>query len=210
MTVNVVVGIHLSLKQSQPSHQCGYNFNLVSKYHKTLNSGTHRPNRVDVWSFWGNSDEFRNKSVRCVQLRWKLLEPYRCCLLWFNMRSLRRLAVGRLSHWILWLCVSCMTILIGGVLANKRSVWEGWNAVCAVLCTLFHHFLFSCSATRLLHLAQAQNVHATVELAARWSGVCNATFLTNGSNKRQQSGWMKAVGCWFQSGWCVGAFKIKS
>ena len=28
-----------------------------------------------------------------------------------------------------WLCVSCMTILIGSVLANQRGVWEGWNTV---------------------------------------------------------------------------------
>ena len=39
------------------------------------------------------------------------------------------------------------------------------------------------------------------------SGVFNATFLQNGSDKRQQSGRIKAVGCWFESGPCVGAFK---
>ena len=37
----------------------------------------------------------------------------------------------------------------------------------AFLCTPFRHFLFSCSVTRLLHLVQAQNVNAAVELAAR-------------------------------------------
>ena len=63
------------------------------------------------------------------------------------------------------------------------------------------------SATCLLHLAQVQNVHASVELAARRSGVFNASFLPNGSDKRQQSGWIKAVGWWFESGWCVGAFR---
>ena len=31
-----------------------------------------------------------------------------------------------------WLCASYMTILIGGVLANQRGVWEGWNTVCAL------------------------------------------------------------------------------
>ena len=37
-------------------------------------------------------------------------------LLRFNLWSRRTLAAGRLSHWILWLRASCMTILIGGVL----------------------------------------------------------------------------------------------
>ena len=65
------------------------------------------------------------------------------------------------------------------------------------------------SATRshgdLWHRAQGQNVHTTVDLAARRSGVFNATFLPNGSDKSQQRGRIKAVGCWFESGWCVGA-----
>ena len=30
------------------------------------------------------------------------------------------------------LCASWMAVLIGGVLANQRSVWEGWNTVCAL------------------------------------------------------------------------------
>ena len=38
----------------------------------------------------------------------------------------------------------------------------------------------------------------------------NATFLPNGSDKRQQSGRIKAVECWFKSGWCVGAFRVVS
>ena len=63
------------------------------------------------------------------------------------------------------------------------------------------------SATRLLHFMQAQNIHATVELAARHSGVFSAAFLLNGSDKGQQSGRIKAAGCWFESGWCVGALK---
>ena len=67
-------------------------------------------------------------------------------------------------------------------------------------------FLYS-SVTRLLHLAQAQNVDSTVELAARQNVVFNATFLPNGSDKRQQSGGIKAVGCWFESGRRVGAIR---
>ena len=43
-----------------------------------------------------------------------------------------------------------------------------------------------------------------------WSWQCieavcsSATFLPNGSDERQQSGRMKAAGCWFESGQCVG------
>ena len=97
-----------------------------------------------------------------------------------------------------------MTILIGGVLANQHGVWEGQNTVCALFfyafCSSFPVFMFWITGTRLvppagdlLHLTQAQNVHATVELAARRSGVFNATFLPNGSDKRQRSGRIKAV-----------------
>ena len=39
-----------------------------------------------------------------------------------------------------------MTILIGGVLANQRGVWEGWNTVCA----LFSYAL--CSVMSSLHI----------------------------------------------------------
>ena len=87
---------------------------------------------------------------------------------------------------------------------NQRGVWEGWNTVCGV----FRHFLFSCSATRLFHLTHVQNVHATVALAAHQSGVFNATFLLNMSDKMQQSGRIKAVCCWFESVQCVGAFSF--
>ena len=37
--------------------------------------------------------------------------------------------------------------------------------------------------------------------------VFNATFLPNRSDKRQQSGRIKAVGCWFESGRYVAAFR---
>ena len=52
------------------------------------------------------------------------------------------LAVGHLSQ---FLGVSCMTILIGSVLANLRDVWEGRNAVCTLLlCTQFRHCSVHC------------------------------------------------------------------
>ena len=104
-----------------------------------------------------------------------------------------------------WLCASCMTILIGGVLANQRGVWEERSTVCA-LDFYAHHSVISC-----FHVAPPAycilRKLRTYTLAARWSSVFNATFLTNGSDKRQQSGRMKSVSCWFESGWCVGAFK---
>ena len=38
--------------------------------------------------------------------------------------------------------------------------------------------------------------------------VFNANFLPNRSDKRKQSGRIKAVGCWFESGWCVGPWRF--
>ena len=79
-----------------------------------------------------------------------------------------------------------MTILNCCVQGNQRSVC-GKGVLLRVLCFSMHsvcHFLFSCSATRLLHLAQAQNIHATVEPAARRSGVFNANFLLNRSDNK--------------------------
>ena len=38
------------------------------------------------------------------------------------------------------------------------------------------------------------------------SAAFNGTFLLNRSDERQQSGRIKAVGRWFESGRCVGAF----
>ena len=158
---------------------------------------------LDIWSVWGESDKVENKYVRCVQLH---------CLLRFNMGSLRGLDVGHLSHWILWLVV-CKLYDHSHWRCASESAWRvGGTEHCVGFVfryTLFHHFLFSCSATHLLHLAQAQNIHTTVELAARRSGVFNATFLPNGSDKRQQSGRIKAAGCWFQSGRCVGALMLR-
>ena len=60
--------------------------------------------------------------------------------------------------------------------------------------------VFNIRATGLLHLAQAQNVHATVELAEHRSSVFNATFVPDGSDERQQSG-RRVVG---QGRWTSG------
>ena len=106
-----------------------------------------------------------------------------------------------------------MTILIGGVLANQCGVWERRNTVCSLffyalrsVISCFHvlEHWHKTSGTCLLHLVQVQNVHATVELAACRSGMFNATFLPSRSDKRQQSGWIKAVGCWLESGGACG------
>ena len=56
--------------------------------------------------------------------------------------------------------------------------------------------VFNTRATDLLHLAQVQNIHTTVELAARRRGVFNATFLPNGSDERQQSGRIRQLDVW--------------
>ena len=55
---------------------------------------------------------------------------------------------------------------------------------------------------------QAQNVHGAVELAVAGAVCFNATFMPNVS-EREQSGRIKAIGRWFESGQCVGAFKVK-
>ena len=99
-----------------------------------------------------------------------------------------------------WLCASCMTILIGGVLENQRGVWEGQNTVCALFFYALRSVIFCLHAPR----ASAER---TRYCGAGSTSKCvfNATFLPNRSDKRQQSGRIKAVGCWFESGWCVGA-----
>ena len=77
------------------------------------------------------------------------------------------------------------------------------------LCTPFRHFhvleyWHESSATHcqggLLNLTQVQSVHTIVELAAQLSGIFNAIFLANGSDERQRSDRIQAVGCWFESG----------
>ena len=70
---------------------------------------------LDVWSVWRDSDEVGNKYVWCVQLRRKNSEPRGHCRIQLSMQSLRRRAVGRLSHWILWLGVCQL---------NGRSDWQ--------------------------------------------------------------------------------------
>ena len=69
---------------------------------------------LHVWNVWGDSDRFGNKSVRCVQLCWKLLEPHRR---WLVVRGLDAFGYSD------WLCASCsMTILIGSCQTNTEPV----------------------------------------------------------------------------------------
>ena len=58
---------------------------------------------------------------------------------------------------------------------SKRRWRHSLCRTLVFLCTSLRYFVFTCSNTGSLHLAQAQNVHATVELAARRGGVFNAT-----------------------------------
>jgi hypothetical protein len=55
---------------------------------------------------------------------------------------------------------------------------------------------------------QAQNVHATVSLAAVFVVCFNAAFLPDGSDERQRRGRIKAVGHWFESGRCVAPLTL--
>ena len=107
-----------------------------------------------VWSVWGDSDEVDSKSVRCVQLHWKLLEPCGQHLLRFNMRSLRRLAIGRQGHWILWLAVCSLYDHSDWLCASESVQCVGGVEFCVCfvfLCTLFHHVLFSFSLLEYWH-----------------------------------------------------------
>ena len=108
-------------------------------------AGTHRPN---CWTSeaLGEAHTKSGTNLFGVLEAWKLLER---CRLRMSIRSLRRRAVRRLSHWILWLVVCQL---------NGRSDWRcasesvqcvGGAEYCVrfvFLCTLFHHSLFSCFA----------------------------------------------------------------
>ena len=102
-----------------------------------------------------------------------------------------------------------MTILIDGVLANQCSVCALSSIhsipsfpVFGVLERDQHHLLL-----RWLIASRASTERSCYcGAGSHRSGVFNATFLPNGSDERQWSGWIKAVGCWFESGRCVGAF----
>ena len=104
-----------------------------------LKAGAHRPNRWTseafvetwtrsgtnlfgvfsyVWSFWS----FTN--VVCSDSTCEVWEGWLSAI-W---------AIGFSD----WLYASCMTILIGGVLANQRGVWEGWNTVCVLFFYALH------------------------------------------------------------------------
>ena len=92
-----------------------------------LSHGRNTPAQtLDVWNVWGDSDEFGNKPVVCVQLCWKLLELRWRCLVRFNLQSLRVSAAWGLDTigYSDWLCASCaVTILIGGVWEGPKWRW---------------------------------------------------------------------------------------
>ena len=149
---------------------------------------------LEVWGVWGDLDDVGNKYVQCVQLRWKRSEPRGCWLLQFSLRSMRRLAVGHLSHWIIY--ASYMTILNGGVLANQRGVLEGQNSVCA----LFFYAL--CSVISCFHVAPPayciSRKHRTYMLLWSWQhveAVCSMqlfcqTGQTRGNRVSDKGSWL--------------------
>ena len=60
-----------------------------------------------------------------------------------------------------------MAVVIGGVLADKRSVWEGRNIVCALffyalrsVISCFHVFMFCSTGTRLVMSVQDELICA--------------------------------------------------
>ena len=70
---------------------------------------------------------------------------------------------------------------------------------CSCVLDYWHETSATCCLGGLLHLVQAQNKRATVELAARRSGVFNAICLPNGSDERQQSGRIRQLDAWVDS-----------
>ena len=126
---------------------CFLDFN---KYWQSVwnKAGTHWPNH---WM----SEPFRETRTSlgtnlfgvfcCIRSFWNRVEDVVCldstCEVWEGWL----LAIGAILSSD-WLCASCMTILIGSVLANQRSACGGAeNCVRFVfLCTPFHDFLFSC------------------------------------------------------------------
>ena len=194
----------------------------------TFKAGTHRPNR---WTYEVLGEtRTRSRTNMFVQVRRKLSELRGRCLLRFSMRSLRRWAVGRVSHWILWLVVCQLNGRCGGVRANQRDVWEGWNTVCALVfyaprsvIPRFHVLqywhetssyvrsgrinLCSFGNASLLQLpTQAPPAYCISRKRRMYTLLCsrqyvkavcfNATFLWNGSDKRQQSGRKRQPNVW--------------
>ena len=91
-----------------------------------------------VWSIWGDSDEFGNKSVWCVQLCWSF---------WNHADSV--CSDSTCEVWDGWLsAVWAIGFSDCGVLANQRGVWEGRNSVCV----LFFYAL--CSVIPCFHVLE--------------------------------------------------------
>ena len=93
---------------------------------------------LDVWSVWRDSDEVGNKYVWCVQLCRKLSEPHGRCQLQLSMQSLRRRAVGRLSHWILWLVVCQLNGCSDWRCASESPLCVGGEEYCV---RFYGHFV---------------------------------------------------------------------
>ena len=134
------------------------NVNRFLRPFKIVFNGRNTPAQpLDVWSIWRDSDEVGNKYVWCVQLRRKLSEPSGLCQPRLSMRSLRRWAVRRLSHWILWLvvcqlnghsdwrCTSESTQCVGGA---EYCVHFFYALRSVISC--FHIFVFCSTGTRLV------------------------------------------------------------
>ena len=112
-----------------------------------LKAGTHQPNRWTCEAF----GETGTRSGTNMFGVFSCIRGFRSCLdavCSIQHAKSEEVAVGHLSHWILWLCASWMAVLIGGVQANQRNVWEERNTECAVF------FYALCSVILRFHVLQ--------------------------------------------------------
>ena len=109
-------------------------------YFLQVKAGTHWPNCWTSEAFggmWTKSGTNLFGVFSCVGSFWNRLDVVcsnSTCEVWEGW-LLAIWAIGFSD----WLCATCMTILIGGVLANQQSLLEGRNTVC----TLFFYALRS-------------------------------------------------------------------
>ena len=114
---------------------------------QALKAGTHRPNRWMSEVF----GETQTRSGTNMFGVFSCVGSFRSCVDVVGSDWTYEVWGGWLSDvWAIgysaWLCASWMAVLIDGVLANQRSVWEGRNTVCALIFYALHHSLFSCFA----------------------------------------------------------------
>ena len=104
-----------------------------------VKAGTHWPNRRTSEAF----GETRTRSGTNLFSLFSCAGSFQSCVdVVFSDSTCKVWGSWLLTVWAIgfsdWLCASCMTILIGGVLANQRCVWEGRNTVSALFFWMLH------------------------------------------------------------------------